>query len=388
MKAGRRKKSAKPSSKDKGDIVEAVAVWLHDWPGVEVQQKARVPALHDASRRSEIDVLLTTSVAGYPVRIAIECKNEATPIGAPYVNNFIGKLQDIGIPPQQGIFISASGYTKDAVRRARKEGIRTLLLRGLSVDGLKASITTAAFQSRVFLLARVSEVTYFTKDPLKLPHIPLFADATGRLCGTVPHLIAQRWDDGTIPTTAGMYNLTIPIPKEWRPFVSTGQQVDLLKAEIYTQVEVTAFAFTVEGKAEEYSLVDFATSQPEKLGVKAFFDAPVGCYSLTPFKTEAVLETFLASHKGHKITTRIKVPRIHYRPAYWPLSRRAAIRFLELSPLAKAADGSIREITTAEIEGLDIAAAWEPPLTIQEMDQLFLDVVSARASRVAGEPKT
>lgn len=299
----------------------------------------------------------------------------------------LGKLHDIGIPLQQGIFISASGYTKDAVRRARKEGVRTLLLRGLSVDGLKASITTAAFQSRVFLLARVSEVTYFTKDTL--PHIPLFGDGTGRLCGTVPHLIAQKWDDGSIPTTVGVYDLTIPIPEGWRPFVSTGQRVDLLMPKIYTQVKVTAFAFTVEGKAEEYSLADFETSQPEKLGVRAFFEAPVGRYALTPFETEAALESFLASRKGHRITTRIKVPRIHYSPAYWPLSRRAAMRFLELSPLAKTADGSIREIATEEIEGLDIAAAWEPPLTIHELDQLFLEAAArARAAKAADDPKT
>lgn len=383
------RRAKKPSGKAKGDIVEAIATWLHDWPGIEVQQKARVPALNDPSRRAEIDVLLTTSVAGYSVRIAIECKNEAEPIGAPYINAFIGKLQDIGVPPQQGIFISASRYTKDAVRRARKEGIRTLLLRGLSADGLKASISTAAFQSHVFLLARVAEVTYFTKEPDTLPHIPLFADASGQLCGTVPHLIAQAWEAGKIPATVGVYDLTIPIPDGWRPFVSTGQPVDLLKPEIYTRVRVTAFAFTIEGKAEEYALVDFTTSRPEKVGVRAFFDATGERYALTPFESEAELESYLASHKGIRIVTRVKVPKIHYLPAYWPLSRRAAMRFLELSPGAKTADGSIRQIETAEVEGLSIAAAWEPALTIPELRQVFLDA-RARSRPVTpdDEPKS
>jgi Restriction endonuclease len=62
-------------------------------------------------RKREIDVLLTRSIAGIPVSIAIECKNEAKKIGSPKIDAFVGKPQHVGIPPQFGIYVSTSDYT-------------------------------------------------------------------------------------------------------------------------------------------------------------------------------------------------------------------------------------------------------------------------------------
>ena len=369
------------SARAKGRIPEEIAAWLHDWPGVQVERNALLVALGDTTGRREIDVLLTTSVAGYPVRIAMECKNEAEPIGKPAIDAFFGKLRDVGIPPQHGIFISASRYTKGAIRRAEKEGIRTLLLKGLSPDGLKASITGAAHQSIAFLLAVVTSVTWFTRLPDRLPHMPLFVDAEGRLRGTVPHLIAQKWFDGSIPTKAGQYNVALPIPDDWHPFVASGQPVELVKREVYAHVKVVALAFSVEGKTEEYSLVDAATKEIEKVGVRAFFEEGHGRYPLTPFDSEDDLDHSLASHQGLKITTRIKVPRIQYLSAFWPLSRRAAERLFEISRSTKAVDGATPQIPISEVEGLDIATAWEQPLTVVELDELLM-VARRNATRL------
>jgi len=100
------------TSKQKGKLVERIAAMLHEGPDVKVERNVLLPPLNgDPKRKREIDVLLTSYVAGYPVRIAIECKNEAEKNDVEYIDAFVGKLDDVGIPHQHGIFISVSGYT-------------------------------------------------------------------------------------------------------------------------------------------------------------------------------------------------------------------------------------------------------------------------------------
>jgi hypothetical protein len=363
-------RSGENTSKAKGDIAEAIAAWLHDWPGVKVERNVRLPAQSDPSRKREIDVLLTTSVAGYSVRFAIECKNESTPIGSPKIDAFVGKLQDVGIPTQQGIFISASGFTKGAAKRARNAEIRALLLRGLSIDGLKASISVAAHQSVVFFLVQTRSVTFFTSS--REESLPFFLDGAGRLCGTVPHLIASKWQAGGIPMTPGSYEVTIPVPPDWRVSDSFGRAAEMLKYEVYVELQVLALAMNVVGNAEEYSLVDPASNLPQKLGVRAYFDTPEERFPLAIFDDAASLDRFLSSRQGLRITQRIKVPRIRYHSAYWPISRRAADQLHAFAQAPKFIDGELVFPSVLDVEGLDIAAAWEEPMSLTELDDVFL----------------
>src|SRR5947207_839657 len=74
------------SSADKGRLVEDITAMLHAAPGLRVERRVKVPVPGDRRAVAEIDVLLTGAIAGYTVRIAIECKNEAKPIGVEYIN--------------------------------------------------------------------------------------------------------------------------------------------------------------------------------------------------------------------------------------------------------------------------------------------------------------
>ena len=125
---------------------------MHEMPGVFVEKRKKLPVLHSKTgRRREIDVLITSSVAGYPVRLGLGCKNEAKALDTPVVDGFIRILEEIGIPVQQGILVSASGYTADAKDAAKTRGIKTLVFEGLGADRLRQEIS-AAIQSTVFLL--------------------------------------------------------------------------------------------------------------------------------------------------------------------------------------------------------------------------------------------
>jgi len=143
----------------KGKLVEAIVALLHETPGVKVERNVFLPPVHgDQTRRREIDVLLTATVVGHSVRIAFSCKNEAKKIEPGKIDEFIGELDDVGIPPQHGIFVCVNGYTRGALDRAKQKGIRTLVLRGLTKNRL-ASEVAEAFQFNVFLIPEVVRMT-------------------------------------------------------------------------------------------------------------------------------------------------------------------------------------------------------------------------------------
>jgi len=77
----------------KGKLLEKIVAAMHDAPGVTVTRNVKLPALGFSGRPREIDVLIETTVAGYPVKIAIECKNLAAKIDPERIDSFVGKLQ-------------------------------------------------------------------------------------------------------------------------------------------------------------------------------------------------------------------------------------------------------------------------------------------------------
>lgn len=114
-------------STTKGKLVEFIVASLHQAQEVEIERNVKIPPKHGSQkRRREIDVLINTRVVGYPFKIAIECKNYKKIIGVGLIDEFRGKLEDAGLSPQQGIFVTSRRYTKDAIDRAQVLGIRLL----------------------------------------------------------------------------------------------------------------------------------------------------------------------------------------------------------------------------------------------------------------------
>jgi hypothetical protein len=135
----RKKQDApKGSTRAKGDVLEKIISEMHDVPGVKVERNVFLPARDGSGRTREIDVLITSQVAGFPVRIAIECKNENKPTGIAKIGEFIDKLNDIGLPVQLGIFVSTSRYESGAIQRAKAAGIKIFLLQDITNDLSKA----------------------------------------------------------------------------------------------------------------------------------------------------------------------------------------------------------------------------------------------------------
>jgi hypothetical protein len=93
-----------------GDLLEDLVAMMHDVPGFLVEKRKKLRVLKSKKKRyREIDVLITTNVAGHPVQIAIGCKNEKKLLGTGAVDNFVRILQTTGIPVGHGILVSNQG---------------------------------------------------------------------------------------------------------------------------------------------------------------------------------------------------------------------------------------------------------------------------------------
>ncbi|REJ77280.1 MAG: restriction endonuclease [Acidobacteria bacterium] len=82
-----------------------------------------------SGRKREFDVLI--SLSGHPrITIAVECRDRNTKVGSPDVEAFIQKCSDSGI--HKAVFVSSSGFSKPALRKAKMRNVQCILLEDVS----------------------------------------------------------------------------------------------------------------------------------------------------------------------------------------------------------------------------------------------------------------
>jgi restriction endonuclease len=94
----------------------------------------------------QVDVLVSGSIGGQAMSIAIECKRYAKRLGIGKVDEFAGKLLDLGV--DRGVLYSANGATGPAVDRAKyahQPGIVLQEMLGQNPEPPKWSPTLAEF---------------------------------------------------------------------------------------------------------------------------------------------------------------------------------------------------------------------------------------------------
>lgn len=354
------------STVSKGKILERIAALMHDQPNVTVKLNQRLPPMNGKGRQKrEIDVLLTGDIAGYPIRMAIECKNEKKPIGSEKIDAFAGKLKYVGIPPQQGIFISPTGYTKGAIERATADGIKTLTLRGLTDKKLFDTIASA-FQSVIYLLLHTISLNATNEiQSSNFGGIEAFSfyDEDGKLVALLPDLIWKMWLSGQIPTTLGEHKLIIPIPSNLYQLVN-GKMVSATEIThaLGATVRVHGLVVTLEGEAKEYTLINAANEAPEKSLIDVSFNASGKTLPVTSFQSEEELQAYVSQARGIRLTFgRIPLPRIIHNNFYWPPSERV-VRIFE-GRWHQFLAGEITNpglLDFQEVEGTDLKSIWEP----------------------------
>lgn len=348
------------STVSKGRMVEAIVASMHQEPGVSVQRNVRLPPARVKGAKREIDVLLTRDMSGYPVRIAIECKNELKPIGAKEIEAYCGKLDYLGIPVQHGIFVSASGYTTQALEVAEHAGLRLLRLNEIT-QALPEAIAQAT-QSILVLMLIAHDVAFsnFAYRPMsETEAFSLFGD-DGQPRGTVLDLVWQRWFRGEVPAVIGEHQLSLEVPKGWHQMVD-GQPVFII--EMNVKVQVVGLLVAIHGKVIGHALVNAANRTTERTQFSTVFDDQSTSYPVTRITTEAELDEVLAKlhSEGFSIQIgRIMAPRIQFWNLLWPPSERAKAIVEERMQAFEAGEGpDPRPFNLAETEGTDLSVLFE-----------------------------
>ena len=315
-----KKKSSQSLNTPKGKLLERIVAAMYQTQGVEIKRNVDYPTTDGESTR-EIDILLKTNVAGLlPVEWAFQCKNEKSKIGVGKISQFVGDLKDIGIPSKYGIFVSVNGFTEDALRLARKEGIKTLVLTGLSEDRLKSEISSA-IRHNIFLIPRIGEITV-TNEISQAEYdyqFFIFADEHKKPTGTIIDLLFNKWINGEISEQIGKHLVEIQVPVNWFQFYK-GEPITPLK--ISAEISVLAVAMSIDGEAEKHSLIDAQTKKLEKLNTQVNFrNFKNGeIIPLIHFTTEEELKDFVDSSEDTRLTIKTKLPRIISNNRYYPFS--------------------------------------------------------------------
>jgi hypothetical protein len=357
---GKEASTKKLSSTDKGKIVERIVALMHKYPdtSVKVEQNVRLPTLlNKTGTKREIDVLLTRDIAGHSVQIAIECKNEQRPIDTPAIDAFAKKLQRVGVP--YGIYVSASGYTKDAIENAAVDGIKTFTLKDLTEEVLYASIVEA-FESIVYLFCQV--VTVYITTPSKIYSLlqAPFYDKNGKQCGALGDLVWQKWISEESPLSLGGHELPLELPPHWN-FAIDGNVIPVTSMNAIVDVSGLFGGRIGQATGNFYSLVKASDSTVDRNLFKVEIDASQSDYALTWVHSEDELQKLLERTETVLMHHRIKIPRIIAAGIYWPPSARVQKRINELMRAFEAGEISDpRPFNFQEIEGLSIRTAFEP----------------------------
>jgi hypothetical protein len=355
-----KKKKTKKHSSIKGKILEMTVAGLHEAPNTKVERNVRLPSLRNPKRKREIDVLVSGLFSGYPVRIAIECKNRKNILDVEYIDAFIGKLNDVGIPVQHGIYVSPVGFTKGAIDRAEEVGIKPLLFAGLTPDRLSEKFDEA-IQSVIYLLAEITKLSIECNVAETENSVQLWFlyDQDKNIQGGLPDFIWKKWLEGGIPSTIGEHQIDIEVPDKLQLYVD-GKFEPLISAK--ANIKVIGLQISISGKVTEHALIDPTNQQINRFKTTISFDDLQGEHPIISFSTESDLQNFLAerSQKAKLTVGRIRLPRIRFYSLYWPLSERAVTEFATLVTYCQAQGRKPTDEEISSIEGNDLKSIWEP----------------------------
>ena len=350
----------KGSTTAKGRLFETIVASMYDKSDVKVEQNIYLDARcrgNKKRRKREIDILITGWMAGQPIRIAIECKNWSRKVESPDIDGFLGKLSDVGIPI--GIYVSANGYTPDAIEYANEKGISTLILKDATKDAVTESIKNAA-KSLIYLLLIVRSIKFVNEyDKPMDGYAAILYDFENSKCTTIPDIIWHEWLANKIPSKLGTYHIEFKIPNSYKQFFNN-KIIKLISAS--AEVQVVGLVFTEYGNFREHLLIDAANNQLKQSQIKIIFGKSSSTFPAEIMETEEELIKISQRPNSINLTIgRFRMSKILVNCVYWPPSERV---YRKITSLMQAYhSGEIpdpRPLSMLETEGNCINSIWDP----------------------------
>lgn len=367
--SNQRRAGRRHQARTKGQLVERVVAALHVAPGVEVKRNVRLPSRENPKRKREIDVLLSSHIAGHAVNLPIECRNRSLPVGTPQVDAVIGKLEDIGLSRTPALLVSASGFTRGAVERAVKAGIRPMLLEGLTQDRL-ASATERFFNNVIYLLPVIGNTSMLdnkSTDRSVLAGYSYYSDEPPHR-RNILDVVWRQWFEGKIPMRIGSQHLEYALPQD--PSLFEEGELPHPK-RLYIELVIQAVVVSREGSVTVHSLRDASTLELDRRRIDFAVPPDSPKTKVHVFESEESLREFLVRKTKPALTIgRIPLPRILFRFLYWPPTARAMHVAREIARRER------REATFEEVESGSLLRAWElftDPAASSYLDELGID---------------
>jgi hypothetical protein len=384
----REKKSKRKNvSSVKGKVLEMIVAGMHESPDVKIERNIKIPTIRNKKRKREIDILMVGKINGYPIRMAIECKNYDSIINVPFIDGFIGKLQDIGIPTQQGIFITSKGFSEGAKSRAEEVGITPLVLTGLTSDGLSEKIIDAT-QSIIYLLAEITNIsiTCDLSGTHNFKEMWFLYDENGKLKATIPDLFWREWALDNISTKLGESQIEINNSNNLNLIID-GKQAKFISA--CAKIKVSALVLDIKGKGTDHLLINPIENNVNRISAEVKYKLSPDIYPIRAFDNEKDLENYINSRpQDIKLTIgRIKLPRIRYYYLYWPISSRALIEFETVNIKCKEEGREISDEELNNIEGHDLrtmfdTVAEDNPI-VNEVREIIINILKNNSAQPA-----
>lgn len=108
-------------------------------PGATVERDVRVRGDLSGTPR-QVDVLVTGNIAAQPLTVAVECKHYARALGIGAIDEFAGKLLDLGV--ERGVLFALNGLTEPAHKRAEGSKVPRIAVSDLLVGPLHIELDT------------------------------------------------------------------------------------------------------------------------------------------------------------------------------------------------------------------------------------------------------
>jgi hypothetical protein len=143
----------KPPGRAYQDLVATIAKAFDPTANVQAGRWVEGP-----DGRLDMDVSVEGRVNGRPVRIVIECKDfdlgKTGPVGRPFVDALDSKRHDLSA--DAAFICSNSGFTGDALRKARRKGIGMISVLAKGDNRVKAVIASEVYFRKVTISPNIN----------------------------------------------------------------------------------------------------------------------------------------------------------------------------------------------------------------------------------------
>lgn len=198
-------------------------------PDASVQHNVMLDGIESETKR-QIDVLVEQNIGQYTMRIVIDCKDYSKPVDVKGVEEFHGLVQDV--KAHKGALVCPSGFTKSALKRAKK--LQIDLYRPVSTGKHKWQAKVTAPVLCDFRSSYMSfGIRCSAPKPLTLPqdfyNLPV-QDEKGKILGTSLKTAQAKWDGGLLPSDPGEHE-RVSIFGETNVFIDNGHN-DTVEVEL------------------------------------------------------------------------------------------------------------------------------------------------------------